>query len=106
MTATFTVPTELSATEPPESRGFARDEVRLLVANPGMVKARMLRLGSLSSSMARAHTISACVESRPPETPMISFLLPVARMRVVRPSTWMRYTSSQRKSRFAASLGT
>ena len=38
MTATFTVPTELSATEPPESRGFARDEVRLLVANPDGIR--------------------------------------------------------------------
>ena len=32
MTATFTVPPELSACEPPEARGVARDEVRLLVA--------------------------------------------------------------------------
>jgi len=31
-TTTFTVPPELSATEPPEARGLARDEVRLLVA--------------------------------------------------------------------------
>jgi S-adenosylmethionine:tRNA ribosyltransferase-isomerase len=31
-TTTFTVPPELSATEPPEARGIARDEVRLLVA--------------------------------------------------------------------------
>lgn len=29
---TFTVPPELSATEPPEARGLARDDVRLLVA--------------------------------------------------------------------------
>jgi len=29
---TFAVPPELSATEPPEARGLARDEVRLLVA--------------------------------------------------------------------------
>ncbi len=32
MTTTFTVPPELSAGEPPEARGLARDEVRLLVA--------------------------------------------------------------------------
>lgn len=34
MTATFTLRAELSATEPPEARGLARDEVRLLVAQP------------------------------------------------------------------------
>jgi len=34
MTATFTLPAELSATEPPEARGIARDQVRLLVATP------------------------------------------------------------------------
>ncbi|HEV2685348.1 MAG TPA: S-adenosylmethionine:tRNA ribosyltransferase-isomerase [Actinomycetota bacterium] len=34
MTATFTLPVELSATEPPEARSLARDEVRLLVAEP------------------------------------------------------------------------
>lgn len=32
MTTRFAVPPELSATEPPEARGIARDEVRLLVA--------------------------------------------------------------------------
>src|SRR5882762_10526663 len=59
----------------------------------------MLRLGSFSSSSARAQTRSAWVESSPPETPMTSFLVPVACMRVTRPCTWMRYTSSQRRSR-------
>jgi len=34
MSPTFTLPRELSATEPPEARGLARDEVRLLVAKP------------------------------------------------------------------------
>ena len=34
MTTTFVLPAELSATEPPEARGRARDEVRLLVAKP------------------------------------------------------------------------
>ncbi|HJT38213.1 MAG TPA: S-adenosylmethionine:tRNA ribosyltransferase-isomerase [Actinomycetota bacterium] len=37
MTATFTLPTELAATEPPEARGLARDEVRLLVAEPNRI---------------------------------------------------------------------
>ena len=64
--------------------------VRLEVAKPGMVKARMLRRGSLSSSITRAQTSSACVESRPPETPITSFFTPLARMRVARPFTWMR----------------
>ena len=40
--------------------------------------------------MTRAQTSSAWVESRPPETPMTSFFVPVARMRVARPATWMR----------------
>jgi len=31
---TFSLPSELAATEPPEARGLARDEVRLLVARP------------------------------------------------------------------------
>ncbi|HEY8252042.1 MAG TPA: hypothetical protein VIG70_15695, partial [Burkholderiales bacterium] len=47
------------------------------VAKPGMVYARMFSRGSLSSSIVRAQTISAWVESRPPETPMISFFEPV-----------------------------
>jgi S-adenosylmethionine:tRNA ribosyltransferase-isomerase len=38
MTTTFTVPAELSATEPPEARGLARDEVRLLVAKPEAIE--------------------------------------------------------------------
>jgi S-adenosylmethionine:tRNA ribosyltransferase-isomerase len=33
----FTLPPELSATEPPEARGLARDEVRLLVAEPNEI---------------------------------------------------------------------
>ncbi len=64
--------------------------VRLLVAKPGIVKASTLRRGSFSSSIARAQTISACVESSPPETPITSFFVPAARMRVARPCTWMR----------------
>ena len=36
--------------------------------------------------MARAATISACVESSPPETPITSFSMPVARSRVSRPA--------------------
>ena len=66
----------------------------------------MLVRGSFSSSIARAQTISACVESSPPETPITRRLVPVARMRVTSPWTWMRYTSSQRASRVRGSLGT
>jgi S-adenosylmethionine:tRNA ribosyltransferase-isomerase len=43
MTTTFTVPAELAATEPPEARGLARDEVRLLVAQPNGVTHAMFR---------------------------------------------------------------
>src|SRR5258708_11442436 len=38
--------------------------VRLEVAKPGMVKARILRRGSLSSSIARAHTMRAKLPRR------------------------------------------
>lgn len=34
----FALPAELSATEPPEARGLARDEIRLLVAAPAAVR--------------------------------------------------------------------
>ena len=47
-------------------------------------------VGNSRTAMARAQTISACVESRPPETPITSFFEPVALMRVARPCTWMR----------------
>ncbi len=59
------------------------------VAKPGIVYARMFSRGSPSRSIARASTISACVESRPPETPITAFSMPVARIRVSIPRTWM-----------------
>jgi len=43
MTATFTLPVELAATEPPEARGVARDAVRLLVAKPDGVTHAIFR---------------------------------------------------------------
>jgi S-adenosylmethionine:tRNA ribosyltransferase-isomerase len=47
---TFTLPAELSATEPPEARGLARDDVRLLVASPaGIEHRRFHELPSLLS---------------------------------------------------------
>jgi S-adenosylmethionine:tRNA ribosyltransferase-isomerase len=39
----FELPSELSATEPPEARGLERDEVRLLVAGPGPVRHTQFR---------------------------------------------------------------
>ncbi len=45
--------------------------------------------GSPSRSIARADTISAWVESSPPETPITSFLSPVAASRCASPWTWM-----------------
>ena len=47
--------------------------VRSPVAKPGRVNARMSLRGLPSRSIARAATISAWVESRPPETPMTTF---------------------------------
>ena len=40
-------------------------------------------------SIARATTSSACVESRPPLTPMTGFGPPIASMRCTSPDTWM-----------------
>src|SRR5260370_1144425 len=59
----------------------------------------MFLRGSFRWSIARAHTRSAWVESRPPDTPITSFLPPVARMRVASPFTSMRNTSSQQPAR-------
>jgi len=39
--------------------------------------------------MVRAATISAWVESSPPDTPITIFCVPVARRRCTRPATWM-----------------
>ena len=47
---TFTLPDELSATEPPEARGLARSEVRLLVARAGGTT--HTRFGSLAEHLA------------------------------------------------------
>lgn len=45
-TAAFVLPDELAATEPPEERRIARDEVRLLVAQPdGLAHARFSDIG-------------------------------------------------------------
>ena len=47
------------------------------VAKPGMENAWMSLRGRPSRSMARAVTISACVESRPPLIPRIAFGVPM-----------------------------
>ncbi len=63
--------------------------VRVPVAKPGRVNPRMSLRGRPSRSMALAATISACVESSPPDTPMTSLGWPIARIRCSRPETWM-----------------
>ena len=78
----------------------------MLVANPGSVYASTFVRGSPRSSMHRTATRSACVESRPPDTPITTFLIPVARRRVARPPRWIAYTSAQRSSRSLVSAGT
>ena len=81
-------------------RVIALDLVPLLVAKPGIVKPRMWVRGRPRRSHALAATMSAWVESRPPETPMTilgalrSRGLPaeppaMARSRCSRPLTWM-----------------
>jgi hypothetical protein len=67
----------------------ALDFVPSLVANPGMVKPRMSERGLPSASNAFAATISAWVESRPPDTPITMCFEPVACTRFIRPCTWM-----------------
>ena len=64
----FTLPLELSAAEPPEARGLARDEVRLMVAGPDGIEhatfrdlGRFLRAGDLVVVNTSA-TIPAAVD--------------------------------------------
>ena len=59
------------------------------VAKPGMVNPRMVLRGRPSRSQTLAATMSACVESRPPDTPITMWLPRVASKRRRRPSTWM-----------------
>jgi S-adenosylmethionine:tRNA ribosyltransferase-isomerase len=66
----FRLPEELSATEPPEARGAARDAVRLLVAEPGRIRhaqfrelSRFLRPGDLLVVNTSA-TLAAAVDGR------------------------------------------
>ena len=65
----------ISANVTPSARhsSIALPLVRSPVAKPGSVNARMSLRGRSSRSIARAATISACVESSPPETPMTTF---------------------------------
>ncbi|HZD05004.1 MAG TPA: S-adenosylmethionine:tRNA ribosyltransferase-isomerase, partial [Longimicrobiales bacterium] len=72
---TFTVPPELIATGPPESRGKRRDQVRLLVARPGRLHHTLFRrLGDhldegdllvVNTSATRPAAIDALWRSRP-----------------------------------------
>ena len=59
------------------------------VAKPGIVNARMSLRGRPSSSIARAATSSAWVESSPPDTPMTTLGPPMAVSRCLSPYTWM-----------------
>ena len=63
--------------------------VSLPVAKPGRVKPRMSLRGRPARSIALAATISAWVESSPPETPMTTFGPPIADSRCSSPATWM-----------------
>jgi hypothetical protein len=75
--------------------------VRSLVANPGSMTPRMSLRGRPISSIALTHTSSAWVESSPPLTPITALRLPVKRMRVTSPCTWMSKISRQRASSVA-----
>ena len=80
----------VSMEAPTASASFtAFDFVCSLVAKPGIVYARMSERGRPARSIARAMTSSAWVESRPPETPMTGFGLPIADSRCARPATWI-----------------
>ena len=59
--------------------------VRFVVPKPGMVIAMMFSLGRLHISNACAVTISASVESSPPEMPTTAVFMPVLRRRVASP---------------------
>ena len=59
------------------------------VAKPGIVKPRMFLRGRPSVSNVLAATISACVESSPPDTPMTMRSPFVTCRRFIRPCTWM-----------------
>ena len=59
------------------------------VAKPGMVKPRIVERGSPIRSQAFAATISAWVESRPPETPITMCEPEVASNRRTSALTWM-----------------
>ncbi len=69
--------------------------VPALVAKPGIVKPRTWVRGRPRRSQALAATMSAWVESRPPETPMTIVGIragsppPMARIRCSSPETWM-----------------
>ena len=67
----------------------ARPLVSSPVAKPGIVNARMSLRGRPSRSIALAATISACVESSPPDTPITTFGWPMAESRCSSPETWM-----------------
>ena len=58
------------------SSRLAWSRVRALVANPGMMQASMFDRGRAMTSMARAQTMRAWVESSPPDMPINDVLCP------------------------------
>jgi hypothetical protein len=70
-------------------RASALVRVRSLVAKPGIEYPSTFVRGSPRRSIARVVTMSAWVESRPPETPMTALRMPALAMRVASPWTWM-----------------
>ena len=60
---------------------------------PGQCEREKSLRGRPSRSIARAATIRAWVESRPPDSPSTTFGYFSARSRCSRPDTWMLYTS-------------
>jgi hypothetical protein len=71
-----------------------------------MVKASTSERGRPNRSIARHATISAWVESSPPETPMTTVGRPIERSRCSSPDTWIEYASKQSCANRAASSGT
>ena len=81
---------------------LAELHLQAITASPEAELAKQLVRGTLHDaghgdlhrrSTARAQTISACVESNPPDTPITSFCVPDALILCSIPATWMLYAS-------------
>ena len=87
-------------------RARALSCVRSEVPKPGMVTPMMPSRGSFKRSKAAMATMSASVESSPPEMPITARRRPMWRSRSASACDWMRNVSRQRRSRAVASSGT